>query len=290
MITIDECWWGIRCCTIAEICGFAALIVAVWKAKIDMRKVRMVESFILMATILLFAYGTRETVLQLVDRKVTTQMQLSSDENKAVLQAYQQLSEELNRWFILLVAFGALFGLILPVGSYFLQLRAISRKEDESDERLMELERRNRGEIDKAKKEIADTQEQFAKAVGNLWRSQTIMAHERFLDAIKGVQGKPCQFNTNESRELFASLWLVLKYLEQTKCQQFVTKWVVRLADEIKGIFKNTDEKECNTCAEDASKQQERHRIELSKYCADCMDEFNQIAKFLAKFGINILS
>ena len=53
----------------------------------------------------------------------------SPEANQAMLQAYEQLSNELARWGALIGVLGAFFGLVLPVGGYLLQVKAVERYE-----------------------------------------------------------------------------------------------------------------------------------------------------------------
>ena len=294
MSILCKCEWSVIGSAIAILCGFVALIFSIRHEKIDARRIRVLESFILIATVLFLAHGTRETVLKLIERNTIPQGAFSADENKAVLQAYKQLSEELNRWFVMFVVLGSFFGIVLPIGSYLLQIKAVSQKESESEDRLKEAENRNQGTIASAREQIQKDMERIrtevSKDVQRLWRSQVIMAHGNFKSAIYDLEEEGWVFSKERRRELLTSLLLVLKYLAITNDQAFIAGRVKMLADEITKVSQKTVDVDGDTWTRGLRKQTSDRRINLLDYCKDCADEFSKISKFLEKFGILVLS
>jgi len=65
----------------------------------------------------------------------------------AVLEAYDQLSSELSRWFAMFAVLGTIFGLVLPIGGYLLQMREIYRKGKEIGDRIDKNVQEYKGKI-----------------------------------------------------------------------------------------------------------------------------------------------
>ena len=93
-------------------------------------------------------------------RSELTENRLS--EGDAVLKAYEQLSNELSRWFAMFAVLGTFFGLVLPAGGYLLQIREIEKKKEEVNSRMKSL-------IDKE-------QGKFSKEISILWRQHSSVA------------------------------------------------------------------------------------------------------------------
>lgn len=276
---------------IIAVMGLVALIVGLCKCK--NYALRLVESFILIATVLLLAFGTRETVLNLVDKNAS-KIVISGNKSKAVLQAYKQLSEEQSRWFVMFVVLGSFFGIVLPIGSYLLQIRAVSHKENEVDDRLKMSEEKCLAAIERdrgqAIKEMECMRTEFDNNVKKLWRSQVVMAHERFRSAISDAEEGRWEFSIAIRRELLFSLLLVLMYLEMADDKAFILREVKKLADEVIKVSQKTVEVDCDTWTKGFKRQMLGKRIDLQKYFVDSVDDLSRISEFLKKFGILVLS
>ena len=276
---------------IVAVMGLIALIVGLCKCK--NYALRLAESFILIATVLLLAFGTRETVLNLVDKNAS-KIVISGNKSKAVLQAYKQLSEEQSRWFVMFVVLGSFFGIVLPIGSYLLQIRAVSHKENEVDDRLKMSEEKCLAAIERdrgqAIKEMECMRTEFDNNVKKLWRSQVVMAHERFRSAISDAEEGKWEFSIAIRRELLSSLLLVLMYLEMADDKAFISREVKKLSDEVTKVSQRTVGEDCVTWTKGVKRQVSDKRIDLQKYCVDCVDDLSRISEFLKKFGILVLS
>ena len=276
---------------IIAVMGLIALIVGLCKCK--NYALRLVESFILIATVLLLAFGTRETVLNLVDKNAS-KIVISGNKSKAVLQAYKQLSEEQSRWFVMFVVLGSFFGIVLPIGSYLLQIRTVSHKENEVDDRLKMSEEKCLAAIERdrgrAIKEMECMRTEFDNNVKKLWRSQVVMAHERFRSAISDAEEGKWEFSIAIRRELLSSLLLVLMYLEMTDDKAFILREVKKLADEVIKVSQKTVEVDCDTWTKGFKRQMSGKRIDLQKYFVDSVDDLSRISEFLKRFGILVLS
>lgn len=74
------------------------------------------------------AFHLADRIIDLGAKGGNVQNITSPEANQAVLQAYEQLSNELGRWGALLGVLGTFFGLVFPVGAYLLQIKSVNRE------------------------------------------------------------------------------------------------------------------------------------------------------------------
>lgn len=297
IINSDKGFWvRIVSRTIGAVGSFIALIIALSREKIDMRKIRVIESFVLIALIIFLARGTQETVMKLADR-ITTEQEISARaRDAAVLQAYQQLSGELGRWFVMFVVLGAFFGLVLPLGSYLLQIRAINGREDEVDAKIKEREDRYEKASEKFRKELEEKscremeriQADCAKGIRRLWQGQVFAARGQFLLAISNAED--AGWKSSLSYELVSSLVLMLKFLEVSEISELIVKEVRFLAGKVKYVQSKTLDADAVTWKRGWKESSSKEEIALSSYCTECREEFQTLKAFLEGFGIHVLA
>lgn len=95
---------------------------------------RSIELLMLLAVLLLISFGAYKLTARIVDAGTKCHLEeIAQAPNKpsAVLCAYKQLSDEMERWFALFAVLGAFFGLVVPVGTYFLQVKRVDQHEKE---------------------------------------------------------------------------------------------------------------------------------------------------------------
>jgi hypothetical protein len=100
---------------------------------------RCFELGMLIAVFLLILLGAYRLTSKIVDTGGLSHASVIADvpgESDAVLRAYDQLSGEMERWFALFGVLGTFFGLILPVGAYFLQIRSIRGQEEKTEKTI----------------------------------------------------------------------------------------------------------------------------------------------------------
>ena len=270
-----------------------AWVAALFRIKDIKRSVLYIaESAILIFVVLLLAWGTRDTVLKVVDSFQRDKVVFSDDRDTAVLEAYDKLSNELNRWSVMFVALGAFFGLVLPIGAYLLQMKEIARKEGAVDEKLDEEARLREKSIDDAKREIQGMQNRFSSDISKVWQDQAISAHESLKLVVEELNGGNRKFADVNIREIYVPLILFLKYLENTGNRKFVVKSITNLVKSIRQL----DSK----IGEDLVRRQNGRkalksngRIALSKYFEgneEGMKLFQEVKGFLLlKIGADII-
>lgn len=127
------------------------------------------EMILLVFIMLLISWGAYQLLSRIIDWGVSGNSIYaitSADYNQAVMQAYEQLSNEMERWVALLSIIGAFIGLVLPIGGYLLQIKTVNRQEERLDKQIARA-------IEEAKKEIkeivdgkvVDAQQELDKAL-----------------------------------------------------------------------------------------------------------------------------
>lgn len=278
---------------IAVLFSAGAWVVAVCRVENPRRGyLCFAESIFLIVIVLFLAWGTRDTVLKVVDSFQRDKVVLSEEQNKAVLEAYDKLSSEMNRWLVMFVVLGAFFGLVLPIGAYLLQMKEIARKEGAVDEKLDEEARLREKSIDDAKREIQGMQNRFSSDISKVWQDQAISAHESLKLVVEELNGGNRKFADVNIREIYVPLILFLKYLENTGNRKFVVKSITNLVKSIRQL----DSK----IGEDLVRRQNGRkalksngRIALSKYFEgneEGMKLFQEVKGFLLlKIGADII-
>ena len=270
-----------------------AWVVAIFRIKDIKRSVLYIaESAILIFVVLLLAWGTRDTVLKVVDSFQRDKVVFSEDQDTAVLEAYDKLSSELNRWSVMFVALGSFFGLVLPIGAYLLQMKEIARKEGAVDEKFEEEARLRKEESDQAKKEIKELSEKFREDVSRVWVSQVVMANERLRSTVSDFKADGWKLDRRRLREFLSSLLLVLAYLERTQKQDFVVSRMSDLAKLICLLKENVQPEDFKKWVAGMGEQHSATRIALFKYCDDDEESrrsFKTVQTFVREFGLKVL-
>lgn len=278
MLSFIKSNYGVLLSYTAVVLSIITIGIVYFKS-VDKRVARVLESLILIVIVLVLAYGTQSTVLKLVDGQTVMQRDFPAEKSSAVLCAYKQLSEELSRWFVMFVVLGSFFGIVLPIGSYLLQIRAIRHKEDEVEEAIKESEKRAQNEIDKRTKKIKDD-------IDKVWRGHVVAAYVQFLSAVNDIEKEEWKLNATNRRELIFSLILVLKYLENTNNEKFVTEKIKGLAKKTGMISEKIGAINPDDKSKDSNVRKDRPQIHLSDKCSQCKDELSKISQFLENFGV----
>jgi len=289
MLNIDGFGFAVLCCGVALIVGLLALLIAVVCIKDRRRILYLVESLMLIAVVILLAVGTRDTVLKVVDMAREDKVVMSANHNKAVLDAYRQLNDELNRWSVMFVVLGSFFGLVLPIGSYLLQMKEVSRKESEVGEKLKEEENERKEEIKNARMEMQELRRKFSEDVSKVWRSQAIMAYDRVVAVILAIENDNWMYDKGNRRELISALLLCLKYLENCKNQDFIVRKVADLSKLVREFNANVSEEAFTQWLNGWGRQSSDTKIALCEYCDSCTDALREIRDFVRKFGFTVL-
>lgn len=152
-----ECWYKNAMLWVAIIFSIIILVVFCFlyglsrkKQTIENSTLYCYEMGLLVIVILLISIGSYHLLSRIIDfgasgnsiRAITL-----VDYNQAVIQAYEQLSNELGRWAALFSILGVFFGLVLPVGGHLLQIKAV-KNEEERIKKLIDKA------IDDARKEL----------------------------------------------------------------------------------------------------------------------------------------
>lgn len=137
--------------------GLLSLIVFMFcKSPSAGTRIHVTESILAFLVLLLVgmcAYHLISQIIQL-NRGGHIPMELSMRGfSRSVLVAYEKLSDEMGRWFSLFAVLGVFFGLVLPIGAYFLQIKAVDRHEERMSE---ELDIRLRDAIEKNSQELTE--------------------------------------------------------------------------------------------------------------------------------------
>ena len=291
--TVDTSIFVFFCGIIAALFSAGAFVLAVRRVENPKRgHLYIVESAFLIAIVLFLAWGTRDTVLKVVDSFQRDKVVFSEDQDTAVLEAYDKLSNELNRWSVMFVALGAFFGLVLPIGAYLLQMKEIARKEGAVDEKFEEEARLRKEESDQAKKEIKELSEKFREDVSRVWVSQVVMANERLRSTVSDFKADGWKLDRRRLREFLSSLLLVLAYLERTQKQDFVVSRMSDLAKLICLLKENVQPEDFKKWVAGMGEQHSATRIALFKYCDDDEESrrsFKTVQTFVREFGLKVL-
>ena len=127
------------------------------------------EMVLLIAVLAVIGCGSFHLLSRIVDlgAKESAILAITSpDCSMAVLQAYEQLSNELGRWCALFGVLGAFFGLVLPIGAHLLQIKTVKREEEKTTRLIQEnvkvsekdIRKSLEVEVQKIWKEYADMQ------------------------------------------------------------------------------------------------------------------------------------
>ena len=271
-----------------------AWVAALFRIKDIKRSVLYIaESAILIFVVLLLAWGTRDTVLKVVDSFQRDKVVFSDDRDTAVLEAYDKLSNELNRWSVMFVALGSFFGLVLPIGAYLLQMKEIARKEGAVDEKFAEEARQRKKSIEAADLEIKKMRDEFRSDVSEVWQAQAIVQSESFYSVLRLLKKTSWESVGYESRrELLTTLMLFLRCLENTKLHDFVVQQLSRMAEVIRYCTVGVKDDLFLKITEGLDPQSFDFKIHLSKYCVDNeigMNAFTTVQEFGCKIGCDVL-
>lgn len=182
--TLRQCEEGWRKETIG--CGFTTFCIIVCTSLLVLFIVALIqkgvgnnwlycfEVVVLMAVLVLISFGAFHLLSRIVDgvNGGGGQGIVSPDGNKAILQAYEQLSNELGRWGALLGILGSFFGLVLPAGGYLLQIKNLKREEEKTARQIQE-------KVEEARKDI---QGALATEVKQIWKEYTNI---QYVDSLK---------------------------------------------------------------------------------------------------------
>lgn len=290
-----------------------AWVAALFRIKDIKRSVLYIaESAILIFVVLLLAWGTRDTVLKVVDSFQRDKVVFSDDRDTAVLEAYDKLSNELNRWSVMFVALGAFFGLVLPIGAYLLQMKEIARKEGAVDEKLKQEQEKRKEEIEKVmseiegarrgiqktmdvmmrtKVEVTESQMRIEGMVRKLWKSQVAMSQENLADIIQDMGDCDWQLDKVHVREFRAALILFLRCLANIDGNVFVLEHLSILADLLKLVTDHVSDEEMEQWVKVIARGK-KTVIRLSPSIegeGERKDAFEEIKAFAKKFGIGIV-
>lgn len=101
--------------------------------------IELIGVFVLVSLIFVGAYDLLMRLIDnLKDFSALKELSTCATGSEAVQKAYAQLSTELQQWLALFGVLGTFLGLVLPVGAYLLQLKAVERKEKYIDARINE--------------------------------------------------------------------------------------------------------------------------------------------------------
>lgn len=280
-------------------------VIAAWRARDVRRWLCAAESVFLIAIVLLLAWGTRDTVLKVVDSFQRDKVVFSENQNKAVLEAYDKLSGELNRWSVMFVVLGSFFGLVLPIGAYLLQMKEIARKEGAVDEKFAEKESKwneaisriemniveARGKLLQEEERIRALSAKVKKDLREVWRNQAITAHESLKLVAIELEGGNRKFADVNIREIYVPWILFFKYLENTGDRNFIVKSISDLIETIHRLDSKIGE-EFVKKLNGVKARKSRGRIVLSKYFEgneEGMKLFKEVKEFSLKIGVDVV-
>ena len=283
-------WW-ISIVIIASVLAFAFVMVFRKFAEYRWRVVSMGAFVALMATIALSTFMWMERVVidcehaREIFRNAHTEMQLSNSE--AVLKAYDQLSGELSKWFAMFAILGAFFGLVLPVGSYFLQLKEINSREEDVDAKIGE-------KVKEFENEMAATKEKFGKDTEEinqrLWKILVVRSHTGLSSVLYSCKASGWKYSDSISRDILQELLQFLQWLSYVDDRKYATRHFRKLAAELKEFKAAIDlipEWKNSIRREDA--QTSNVRFDLG-WCAElCQDDYMFVRNVLHSWGIKVL-
>lgn len=228
------------------------------KIKMSSYGLYRMEMFLLMGVILLIFWGTFQLLSRIIDLGTggsSIHAIVSPDCNQAVLQAYEQLSNELGRWCALFGVLGTFFGLVLPVGAYLLQLKVVNQREEQTAKLIKEEVRKfklQKRQIEaRLKDSDAHTQQIIEEKICNVeskvethvqrvWTGSVLMQHSEVLKSFYVFQ-EQIEANIQMSakvrycRQWLLGIILALKGLSQINNDEFVRDEISAFINELKG-------------------------------------------------------
>lgn len=180
------------------------------------------ELGLLLGVLLLVSLGTYQLVARFIDSGCNAPLKEianASNRSSAVLSAYHQLSTEMERFIGLLAVFGTFFGLVLPVGAYFLQTKAVNAQETKTESLIQ--------------KQLKDMKQVVDSQLNNLIQAQVNMVRLLVVQQFREIQ-KPLPPNYGiaqwEYFKWISQMLLLLEILSQTTDEQFMKKQISHLS------------------------------------------------------------
>ena len=204
--------------------------------------------------------------------------------SEAVLKAYDQLSSELSRWFAMFAVLGTFFGFVLPVGSYFLQIRELNRKGKEIDDRIDER-------VKSYTEQVLNTKQEFEKDIEDtqqkLWKALADRSYMSLISTLYACKDSKWKFTKPACLDIIVDLLQSLNWLSRLADRKCVTQYFKKLASELREFKKATDpdpEWKCTNRTKDSDV-----RFDLGWCAESCKDDYELIQGVLHTFGIKVL-
>ena len=275
-------FWGLLVFgAIAAVALLVLCCVALFSKQVGNNLLYCIEVILLVAVLALISFGAFHLLSRIVDLGTSgcaMQAITSPERNEAVLQAYEQLSNELERWIALLGILGTFFGLVLPVGAYLLQLKAVNR-EEEKVEPLVQ-------------KKLKHFEEELGVQMQQSWKAFASMQYDENLKCFQNLREQPAPLPNAGQRTWLWVQWIssviaVIQALLRVHNDAFARPKLKALIQELQGVqllhdfaamqeyFRNQYQN--GTC------QLEVGVDVLRRHCPDEMKELEELLNF---FGI----
>lgn len=297
---------ALLCCIFA----FFVIIIVVlsplwylaWKHKALEYNTRYCLEMVLWGTILvLVSFGAFHLVSRIVDGGTNggaLQNISSPHGSKAVLQAYEQLSAELGNWGALLGVIGAFFGLVLPVGAYLMQIKAVNQEEEKIMARVNEFIQKARDDVSEKMEALVDAKKQnLENGLQQTWEEMSDLQMNNHRDWHQALrQHEVCREEVSLEETWMWARWItsllcVLQTLTRVRNDEFVKAKLISLIEEIKEI--NQRAKEFEPMQKEYKMRFENCTIQLkgdaNKLRECCKKEMDELVRLLSNFGVSFI-
>ena len=113
------------------------------------------------------------------------------NDSAAIISAYDSLSNELSSWMAIMGIFATVFGLLIPIGSYFLQRQSLK---DEREAIMRDVEKSSAEVFAKIQESVDEMPEEMAEKMKPMWNFLAAN-FDRFLvnDGARLIGSRSCK-------------------------------------------------------------------------------------------------
>ena len=239
-------FWGLS--VFGAIAALALLVlcgVALFSKQVGNNLLYCIEVVLLVAVLALISFGAFHLLSRIVDLGASgcaMQAITSPERNEAVLQAYEQLSNELERWVALLGILGTFFGLVLPVGAYLLQLKAVNREE----EKIEDFVQKTQNAFEKQMSETMASNKRVMDATlesrdQKIWKAYADMQYDENLKCFQNLRKQAAILPNAEQKRWLWVQWIssviaVVQALLRVRDDTFAKQKLKALIQELQGV------------------------------------------------------
>ncbi len=279
------------------IAALVGLCVLVWKNKTVTDNWRYCfETIVLVAVMLLISWGAYHLLDRIVaygEKGYAIQAIDSPDAHLATRQAYEQLSNELEHWAVLFGVMGTFFGLVIPVGGYLLQIKAVKREEEKTekvfDEKLIRFTNKMNQTI---KDKTDELDKKFKNETEMIWMEFSGIQYNINLRAFQMFRTQSDRASNHRERLWLWGQWLyslppVVLALGHVADDMFVNKRLSTLIRELNMANEKPDCKEMKTEYKQANQEYDsKIGIGLEKLRARFPQLVDELISLLADYGL----